>query len=56
MSEAVDPAAVVAELRAMPGVAAAWWGPATGAVWVLTHGALFERLADGRLIERGAAR
>ena len=56
MGEAVNPAAVVAELRATPGVTAAWWGPRTGSVWALMYGALFERLADGRLIERGANR
>lgn len=56
MSEAVNPAAVVAGLRAVPGVAAAWWGPWTGSVWVVMYGNLFERLADGRFIERAVVR
>ena len=59
MSEPVNPAAVVAELAELPEAVMAWWGPATGSAWVLVRGgrwALLERLADGRLIERGAKR
>ena len=59
MSEAVNPAAVVAELADLPGAVMAWWGSATGSAWVLVRGgrwALLERLAEGRLIERGKPR